>query len=282
MSTGEQTYRALARLARHDLRPNRRPAPFAEYLTRHFLESFLHRLTLSAHADAFVLKGGILLAVYGARRPTEDVDSQAIGATVTPAHLTQVTRDIASVDTDDGVEFDPDSIDVQQIRDDADYPGLRVRIRARLHTARGTVVWDVSTGDPIVPAPQRVRVPRALGDDIHILGYAPETAIAEKGVTILERGIASTRWRDVDIVQLARSQPLDPALLRASAQAVAAHRGVTLEPVTPHLQGYGAVAQPKWAAWRRREGFDTISEEHLDDQIGLVADVLDPILAHAD
>lgn len=74
MSTGEQTYRALARLARHDLRPNRRPAPFAEYLTRHFLESFLHRLTLSAHADAFVLKGGILLAVYGARRPTEDVD----------------------------------------------------------------------------------------------------------------------------------------------------------------------------------------------------------------
>ncbi len=52
MTSGEQAYRALARLAHHDLRPNGRPASFAEYLTRHFLESFLHRLTQSAHADA--------------------------------------------------------------------------------------------------------------------------------------------------------------------------------------------------------------------------------------
>ena len=68
--TGELAYRALARLARRDLRQNGRPAAFAEYLTRHFLESFLHRLTLSPHAGGFVLKGGVLLAVYGARRPT--------------------------------------------------------------------------------------------------------------------------------------------------------------------------------------------------------------------
>jgi hypothetical protein len=39
-----------------------------------------------------------------------------------------------------------------------------------------------------------------------LLSYAPETAIAEKGVTILERGIISTRWRDnVDIVVLGRN-----------------------------------------------------------------------------
>ena len=41
-------------------------------------------------------------------------------------------------------------------------------------------------------------------------------------------------------------------LLR-SARAVVRHRGVTLERVAPHLAGYGAVAQAKWAAWRRRE-----------------------------
>ncbi len=94
------------------------------------------------------------------------------------------------------------------------------------------IVWDVSTGDPIVPAPQRVRVPRALGDDNEILGYTPETAIAEKGVTIIERGITSTGWRDyVDIVQLNRSHPIDPTRLRAAAEAVANHRGVTLQPM---------------------------------------------------
>lgn len=87
MTRAESIYRDLSRLARQDTRPNGRPAPFAEYLTRHFLESCLHRLTKSTHAEDFVLKGGILLAVYGARRPTKDVDSQAISSYVTPAHL---------------------------------------------------------------------------------------------------------------------------------------------------------------------------------------------------
>jgi hypothetical protein len=101
-----------------------------------------------------------------------------------------------------------------------------------------------------------VTIDRILGDPIILLGYAPETTIAEKGVTILERGITSTRWRDyVDIVQLAR-QGIDPDKLLRSAQAAARHRGVTLEPVTPYLAGYGAVAQAKWAARRRKEHLD--------------------------
>jgi hypothetical protein len=103
-----------------------------------------------------------------------------------------------------------------------------------------------------------VTIDRILGDPIILLGYAPETTIAEKGVTILERGITSTRWRDyVDIVALAR-QGIDPDELLRSAQAVARHRGVTLEPVTPYLAGYGAVAQAKWAAWRRNEHLESV------------------------
>ena len=43
--------------------------------------------------------------------------------------------------------------------------------------------------------------------------------------------------------------------------------------------GYGEVAQPKWAAWRRKEGVDDISEELLDDQVALVAEHLDPVFA---
>ncbi|MFZ1412352.1 MAG: nucleotidyl transferase AbiEii/AbiGii toxin family protein [Micropruina sp.] len=283
MTRSEQVYRELARLARQDARASEEPIAFAEYLTRHFLESFLHRLTKTAHAHDFVLKGGILLAVYGARRPTKDVDSEAISANVTPAHLDQVTRDIAATLADDGVEFDAETINIQQIREAADYPGLRVRVQARLHTAKGAIVWDVSTGDPIVPAPRAVRVPRVLGEDIEILGYAPETAIAEKGVTILERGITSTRWRDyVDIVQLSRSQLIDPELLRASVEAVANHRGVIVEPVSHHLAGYGAIAQPRWAAWRRKAGLAATSEERLDDQVQLVAQLLDPVFGPAD
>ena len=123
-------------------------------------------------------------------------------------------------------------------------------------------------------------IDRILGDPITLLGYAPETAIAEKGVTIIERGITSTRWRDyVDIVQLAR-QGINPDELLRSARAVARYRGVTLEPIAPHLAGYGAVAQAKWAAWRRKENLQSACEENLDDQITLVASYLDSVFFH--
>lgn len=123
-------------------------------------------------------------------------------------------------------------------------------------------------------------IDRILGDPITLLGYAPETSIAEKGVTILERGITSTRWRDyVDIVQLAR-HGIDPDELLRPARAVARHRGVTLEPTAPNLVGYGAVAQAKWAAWRRKEHFEFACEENLHDQITLVVSYLDPVFAH--
>jgi Nucleotidyl transferase AbiEii toxin, Type IV TA system len=138
----------------------------------------------------------------------------------------------------------------------------------------------VSTGDPIVPSPRQVTIDRILGEPITLLGYALETTIAEKGVTILERGITSTRWRDyVDIVQLGR-QGIDPDELLRSARAVARPRRVTLEPVAPHLADYGAVAQAKWAAWRRKEHLESVCEENLDDQITLVASCLDSVFVH--
>ncbi len=49
-------------------------------------------------------------------------------------------------------------------------------------------------------------------------------SMAQKGVTILERGSTSTRWRDyVDIVQLC-SRGFDSNELRRSAAAVAQYR----------------------------------------------------------
>ncbi|HEY5846790.1 MAG TPA: nucleotidyl transferase AbiEii/AbiGii toxin family protein [Nakamurella sp.] len=212
--------------------------------------------------------------------PTKDADANAIRADVTIDHLITV-RDLAAVDTADGVMFDVDTVTVHEIREHADYPGYRVRLTAGIGRWQGIAAWDVSTGDPIVPAPRTVRLDRVLGDPIELLGYARETTIAEKGVTILERGITSTRWRDyIDIVQLAR-HGIDTADLRRSADAVARYRGVALEPVGPHLADYGRVGQAKWAAWRRKGRLEAVSEDLLDDQVALVAGILDPVFGSA-
>jgi hypothetical protein len=228
VNSGDTVFRRIQSVARSTTAKSGTGAPTLEHLIRHTLESFLDRLTRTAHAGDFVLKGGVLLAAYGVRRPTKDVD--AIRAGVTAEHLAHVVRDIAAVDADDGVVFDLDTISVQEIREHADYPALRVRVDAWIGPWKGAAVWDVSTGDPIVPPPRQVTIDRILGDPITLVGYAPETTIAEKGVTILERGITSTRWRDyVDIVQLGR-QGIDSDELLQSARAVARYRGVTLGP----------------------------------------------------
>lgn len=282
MSVGDEVFRRVQFTARSTAAKTGTGVPTQEYLIRHTLESFLDRLTRTAHAEDFVLKGGILLAAYGVRRPTKDVDANAVGADVTADHLIAVVHDIAAVETDDGVVFDPGSISVQEIREHADYPGFRVRVGVSIGPWTGTAVWDVSAGDPIVPAPRHVRIDRVLGDPIVLLGYAPETTIAEKGVTILERGIASTRWRDyVDIVQLAR-QGIDADELLRSARAVARYRVVTLEPIAPHVVGYGQIGQAKWAAWRRKERLEPVCEADLDQQMALVASYLDPVFSHGD
>ncbi|TWP33849.1 nucleotidyl transferase AbiEii/AbiGii toxin family protein [Leekyejoonella antrihumi] len=282
MSTGEQIYRALQTKARSDAASHGTATPTAEYLSRHALESFLFRLTCTEHADSFVLKGGILLAAYGVRRPTKDVDAEAVSASVTPDQIIRVVHDIAAVDVEDGLTFDLETITVQEIRERAEYPGLRLRVNVRIGSWKGVAAWDISTGDPIVPMPHTVTIPRLLGANIEVTGYRPETVIAEKGVTILERGTTSTRWRDyLDIVQLAAQYAIDRAELRRSAEAVAQFRKVDLKPIRPVVKDYGDTAQVKWAAWRRKEGFEEFSAENLDDQMVLVAEILDPVFGQA-
>jgi hypothetical protein len=272
-----EIYREIQKVARTDASRLGIPVPTQEYLTRHALESFLDRLSRTPHAPDFVLKGGLLLGAYGVRRPTRDADSNAISADTTPAHLAQVICDVASVAVDDGVTFDLNSINIAEIRDDAEYPGMRLRVKVTISTWQGTVSWDVSTGDPIIPAPRKVTLDRILGEPITLIGYAPESTVAEKGVTILERGITSTRWRDyVDIVTLGDAG-LDRDSLTEAVRAVAAYRGVQLQAIGPVVEGYGALSQAKWAAWRRKEDLTAVCEKNLDDQMARVAAILDPV-----
>jgi len=276
---GEEIYRRIQAQARSDAAKGGRPVATQAYLTRHTLESFLDRLSRTSHARDFVLKGGILLGAYGVRRHTKDADSNAVSADVSPDHLREVMHDVAEAPRDDGVDFHLDRLSILEIRDDADYPGIRVKVPVAVGSWQGVVAWDVSTGDPVVPAPREVTLERLLGEPIKLIGYAPESTVAEKGVTILERGITSTRWRDyVDIVTLSNAG-LDQEALRDASRAVAHHRGVKLEAISPVMAGYGAIGQAKWAAWRRKEGLERMCEAMLDDQIARVAEILDPIFA---
>jgi hypothetical protein len=74
----------------------RRGRPTQELLLTYVLERFLFRLSRSAYRDRLVLKGRMLLAVLGSRRPTGDIDLLARAIDNDVAAIADVVRTVLS------------------------------------------------------------------------------------------------------------------------------------------------------------------------------------------
>ena len=106
--TGGRSASILARLLnlakqRHD--------DYSLLLNRFGLERFLHRMSVSRHADRFVLKGALLFSLWydQPHRPTRDADLLGFGNDEID-HLVATFREIASIELDDGIVFDASSV----------------------------------------------------------------------------------------------------------------------------------------------------------------------------
>ena len=260
-------YLALRKLGRELDRPT------AELLQLYALEGFLSRLVRSPHRDRLVLKGGMLLAAFGLRRPTRDVDFLALRTANEEAAVRELVKEVASVEIDDGLVFRLEAITSAVIRDEDIYRGVRVRLEASLSTARLIFQADVNVGDPVVPGPVRTVLPTLLdGPALELLAYPKAMVLAEKLVTALQRGRANTRWRDfADLYALHAVQDLDPAVLVTALREVARHRQATLRPLSTALHGMADAAQPRWQVWWRKQGLDG----HVPASFGEVLAALD-------
>lgn len=195
--------------------------PTQELLQLYVLEGFLARLAVSAVRESFVLKGGVLLAAFGTRRPTKDVDLAARGVandTETVLDLVRAEFNVPPVG-DDGIAFFPNTARAEVIREEGEYPGVRVHVAARLASAKLPFHVDVNVGDPIWPEPTVVAIPRLLGGaPIELPGYPMHMVHAEKIVTAIQRGTANTRWRDFgDIWSLSRRHAITADELRQAS-----------------------------------------------------------------
>lgn len=196
--------------------------PTDELIQFYTLECFLDRLGHSAHADRFVLKGGVLLAALDARRPTRDIDFAALALENSAAKALDVVREIGAVTLSDGLVFDTGSPTAETIRDEDQYSGIRITLSGTLSRAAVRLHIDINVGDPIWPAPQSVELPRLLGGVLVVKGYPLEMVLAEKLVTAIARGTTNTRWRDfLDVYTLIRRHSVDAQTLRSSMQRVA-------------------------------------------------------------
>ncbi|HWE89424.1 MAG TPA: nucleotidyl transferase AbiEii/AbiGii toxin family protein [Pseudonocardiaceae bacterium] len=96
-----------------------------------------------------------------------------------------------------------------------------------------------------------------------------------KIVTALQRGTANTRWRDfADLYMLTGRHPITSSELWQALTAVANYRRTDITSLADALDGYAALAQQRWAVWRRRQ--------RLDDRLpARFTDVLDAVIGFA-
>ena len=259
-------YLALRRLGQQTGRTT------AELLQLYALEGFLARLATSGLRDRFVLKGGMLLAAFDARRPTRDVDLLALRVSADAEAVRVLIHDVARVALDDGLVFDLEETRVEAIRDDDVYPGVRVTLHAMLATARLVFHVDINVGDPVWPPPEDVRVPRLLSSEpLVVRGYPIAMVLAEKLVTVLQRGTANTRWRDfADLYLLAHGHVVEGAVLGRAAAEVATYRAVVGRDFGSAVSGFDVLGQAGWHAWRRRQRLEDRLPEAFSDALAVV------------
>jgi len=250
-----------------------------ELLVLYVLERFLYRLSISAHRDRLVLKGGMLLAVFEERRPTRDVDLLGIAIANDAESVAALVTEITAIEVDDGVVFRPDQLTTQTIREQDVYAAVRVAMPATVATAEVALKVDVNVGDPVTPAPVEVTYPALLDEPFTMIGYPLETVLAEKLVTMIARGDTTTRDRDfADVWLLTGRHQIGFQLLGAAITATADHRGVTLVPLGEVLSQLATDRQDNWRRYTARTGLDGEVPTTLGEVIADVTAFVDPVL----
>jgi len=166
---------------------------------RYATERFLYRLSVSPYNRDFLLKGAVLFVLWESQphRPTKDIDLLSLSAT----ELKEIEAIFASVAStqvpDDGLVFDPDSVQAAEIREDNAYGGIRVKLLCKLGSARIPVQIDVGMGDAVFPQPKSVNFPVLLEFPApQIQAYPATSVIAEKFQAMIELGSRNSRMKD--------------------------------------------------------------------------------------
>lgn len=163
----------------------------------YMLERLLERISLSNYKNNFILKGGMLISsIIGIdSRTTMDMDTTIKGFKLDKETLTKIINEIINISLEDNIVYE--LINIESIREDDDYGGLRIHINAIFDNMPTDLKIDVTTGDKITYKEITYKYNLLLENrTIDIWSYNIETIIAEKYESIIKRSTLNTRVRD--------------------------------------------------------------------------------------
>lgn len=259
---------------------------FNVLLFRYGVERILYRLSISPHADKFILKGASLFLVWKGQnyRVTKDVDLLGFGP-ADAEHITAVFRELCQVAADDvdGVVFVPDTVIAVPIREEQEYDGIRVTLLGMLHQARIPLQIDIGFGDAVTPAPEKVEFPTLLDAPApQLLAYPRYTMIAEKLEAIVRLGMANSRMKDFyDVWLLSRLFEFDGRTLCEAVRNTFSRRSTPLPGGLPlaFTDDFRKDTQKQiqWRAFVQKCKPETVAGD-LDVVIGDLASFLLPVV----
>jgi predicted nucleotidyltransferase component of viral defense system len=261
-------------------------ADFNQVLVRFALERILYRLSLSAYADHFLLKGALLFTLWYdmPHRTTRDADLLGFGPSDLES-IAQTFRDIACVEVEDGITFDPLSVGVEEIRKDAGYAGARVLIMSEIAKARCKTQIDIGFGDAVTPGPVCSVFPVLIADlpAPRLRTYPVYTVIAEKLHAIALLGMTNSRLKDyLDLWVLLDRETLDANTLAQAIAATFVRREMPVPAVLPiGLTDEFATDSSRQSLWHAFLKKNEITIKPLSEVVAKLRLILEPALVQA-
>ena len=172
---------------------------FQSTVRQYVQERFLYRLSKSIYSSKLILKGALLFVAHdiSRNRPTRDVDFLGLNIPNEIEDIIDVIKEILAIKSDDGLRFDSDSVEAENITEDGDYKGVRIKFYVFLENSRERMQLDIGFGDKITAGPVEIEFPTLLDLPAPKLKvYSIETAIAEKFEAIVSLQLITSRMKD--------------------------------------------------------------------------------------
>lgn len=253
--------------------------PAQQVQQNYLIETILKLISESRYKDSFIVKGGFLIGqMIGLdKRTTMDLDVTLKGQPLSEENIQTIFKEIVSQPSE-GFQFEVDML--EPIRQDDEYGGFTLKLKATFDTLREVVFIDITTGDWITPREITYQLQSVFSENkLEVWTYNLETVLAEKLETIIRRGAASTRPRDrYDLFTLyhLRKDEIDIPILKTALNNTAKKRE-SLDVLTnweSQLEEIHSSDYQKQLWSRYQKSFRYASEISFEESVEVVAIIL--------
>lgn len=252
-------------------------------LVTYGLERTIYRLSVSKYAEKFTLKGGIFLyALFDGEyaRATMDIDLLAQRIPNDAEEMKKVFNDIFSIECDDALRFDLNTLEVINITEFKEYRGVNVSIMGYLDRTKVPISIDIGFGDVVYPERMKMEFPVLLDMEVpEVYAYSIYSVIAEKFEAFVSLGLANGRYKDFyDIYVLAGRYDLDGMELKNAIVETFTHRWTDFDDIVAFDDDFtkDETRQRRWGAFIKKK--KALVQVEFEEIMQLLKELLQPIV----